>query len=339
MRIEIGPFSAAHLDDAGSLLAARHRGDRTAAPELPEEFEDPGFARAQIESALARPATTGVAATVDGRFAGFLLGSIVLPPPNVFWASILSPRSVEIPYAGYAAAGEDAEEIQREMYAALAGGWVAAGCFTHFIEVNANDRIAFDAWFSLGFGQYLTLAARTTEPVSDGTADRRSVEIRRAGADDIETIMHLSNGLWEHHARTPMFVPYLLESVPHLRTYQLDLLSSPESPFWIAYDTDRPAGMQTFHQQTHAEMARPSRGIYLFEGYSDPAVRGSGVGTALLRHSMDWARSVGYEYCTLHYFSANISGARFWQRSGFRPLAHRLVRRIDDRIAWATGRS
>jgi hypothetical protein len=27
--------------------------------------------------------------------------------------------------------------------------------------------------------------------------------------------------------------------------------------------------------------------------------------------------------------------ARFWPRQGFRPIAYRLVRRVDQRIAWA----
>jgi hypothetical protein len=30
-------------------------------------------------------------------------------------------------------------------------------------------------------------------------------------------------------------------------------------------------------------------------------------------------------------------GSRFWPRRGFRPVAYRRVRRVDQRIAWANG--
>jgi hypothetical protein len=33
--------------------------------------------------------------------------------------------------------------------------------------------------------------------------------------------------------------------------------------------------------------------------------------------------------------STNLLTARFWPRQGFRPVAYRLVRRVDQRIAWA----
>lgn len=338
-RTEIRHFANEHIDDAARLLAARHRADRCATPELPEAFEHPEQARRQIEQARARARTSSVVAIEGDRVAGFLLGSMVLPPPDAFWAGILAPRSVEVPYAGYAAAGEEPEEIYREMYAALASVWVRAGCFAHFIEVHAADRIALDAWSTLGFGQYLTLAARGTEPVPDDTESGSSLAVRQVGGEEIDGIMKLAVGLWQHHAAPPVFVPFLPEATPPLRAYQLELLSDSANAFWLAYEDGQPVAMQTFHQQTHAEMARPERGIYLFEGFSEPRIRGSGAGTALLRRSMDWARSAGHASCTLHYFSANISGARFWRRSGFRPLTHRLVRRIDERIAWATGRS
>ena len=52
---------------------------------------------------------------------------------------------------------------------------------------------------------------------------------------------------------------------------------------------------------------------------------------------MEWAQDAGYAHCTLQDLAAIVSGARFWERSGFLPLAHRLSRCIDERIAWAAG--
>jgi GNAT superfamily N-acetyltransferase len=63
-------------------------------------------------------------------------------------------------------------------------------------------------------------------------------------------------------------------------------------------------------------------------------VRNSGIGTALLKHSLDWARSAGYERCAVDFEPENISGARFWLRH-FRPVCYSLVRHVDERVAWA----
>jgi GNAT superfamily N-acetyltransferase len=62
-----------------------------------------------------------------------------------------------------------------------------------------------------------------------------------------------------------------------------------------------------------------------------------GVGAALLAASMEWARERGYEWCLLNFLPANILAARFWTRSGFEPLGYRMIRVVDERIAWARG--
>lgn len=149
-------------------------------------------------------------------------------------------------------------------------------------------------------------------------------------------MLNLGDVLARHHNAAPIFLPYIPEETePGYREYQLGLLEKPENAHWIAYREGRAVGTQTFHEPDFAELARPDRSIYLFVGVSVPEERGTGLGTALLRHSIDWARNETYEHCTLHFLSANISAARFWLRCGFRPLAERMVRHVDDRLAWA----
>jgi hypothetical protein len=49
------------------------------------------------------------------------------------------------------------------------------------------------------------------------------------------------------------------------------------------------------------------------------------------------AARAGFRYCETDWRSANLLASRFWPRQGFRPVAYRLARRIDPRIAWANG--
>src|SRR5688500_17941018 len=49
-RLEIRPFSAEFIPSAGDLLAERHRAHRAAEPLLPERYEDPAAAAAEVET-------------------------------------------------------------------------------------------------------------------------------------------------------------------------------------------------------------------------------------------------------------------------------------------------
>jgi ribosomal protein S18 acetylase RimI-like enzyme len=59
-----------------------------------------------------------------------------------------------------------------------------------------------------------------------------------------------------------------------------------------------------------------------------------GIGTLLTRTGLAQARASGYRFCETDWRSTNLVSSRFWLKQGFRPVAYRLVRRIDPRIAW-----
>jgi len=338
MRTEIRTMTERDLDAGASLLAARHRADRARTPALSARFDEANAVRPLLSAALAQPLTRGVVAEQGDTLMGFLIGAISLPPPTAWYAAFLPPRAGRIGYDGYAAAGQDGYDLYRRLYAALAPFFLDYGVYAHFIEINAQDEVAEEAWFSLGFGQTMTLAVRDTTPVDADAATTSGLEIHEANTEDIDVVMKLNDDLARHHNASPIFLPYLPETFANAREYQLELLSDPANAHWVAYQDGRPVGMQTFHEQNFEEMAQPERTVYLFQGVTDPEARGSGVGTALLARSMAWARAAGYERCTLHFLSANIAGARFWLNNGFVPLKTGMARWVDERIAWADGR-
>jgi GNAT superfamily N-acetyltransferase len=79
----------------------------------------------------------------------------------------------------------------------------------------------------------------------------------------------------------------------------------------------------------------PEHTIYLYQGIVSKDARRGGVGRAILARAVRWARDAGYEHIALHFATANLEGARFWQSSGFQPVEYRMARHIDERIAWA----
>ncbi|HEX5940219.1 MAG TPA: GNAT family N-acetyltransferase [Dehalococcoidia bacterium] len=339
MRAEIQTLGEEHLEAATRLLADRHRRDRTRNPALSARFESAQAVRPLVDEALAKPVARGVAALQGGDLVGFLIGTLELP--NGWFAGFLPRRSGQIGYAGYAAAGENPVEIYRELYAALAPFFLDYGAFNQSIEISAGDETATEAWSSLGFGRQATLAVRDVAAVEiSASSGSEDVDIRRVGPGEIDDVVRLGDILGQHHNSAPIFLPYLPEETnAGFRTYQMELLEKPENAHWVAYRDGTAVGMQTFHEPDFNAMARPERSTYLFIGVTTPDARGGGLGKALLKRGMDWARDEGYEHCTLHFLSANTSASRFWLGSGFVPLSHELSRNIDERVAWANTRN
>ncbi|MBK6661639.1 MAG: GNAT family N-acetyltransferase [Thermoflexaceae bacterium] len=332
--IAIRPFSSDDVPAAAELLAGRHRADRARLPMLSGKLEDAGIWAEVLDGAL-RGAAQTVAATRAGRLVGFLLADHMLFPPDAMMAQWIPPHSLSMGYQGHAVAdGEDATDVVRLLYAEIAADAVRQGYFIHRVEIIAGDRAIEEAWVNLGFGRTLTAATRDTGPVMIG--DVPGIAVHEAGAEDIDVVMDLAHTLDLHHATAPMFWPIIREAHAAARAFNVEALKDPATPYFVAHKDGRPAGMQTFLRPGFTPFVVPhATDVYLFEGVVDGAVRGGGVGTELLEHSMRWAREQGHLTCTLHFASGNPSGAPFWLRHGFVPVTQTMERRVDERIAWA----
>jgi GNAT superfamily N-acetyltransferase len=336
MPITTTPFTEVHLDEAAALLADRPQRDRERQPALPAAFSDPATTRPLLAGLLADPTPRGVAALDSGgRLAGYLFGGMGLPAPTMRFAGFVRPRFGRIGYADHAARAGEELDVYRALYAALAPGWVERGLFTHYIEASATDEAALAAWFSLGFGQDLALAVRDSGPVAGASDAVTGLEFHQAGPEDMGVVWPLLEALARHHASSPIFLPDLPETHMEQRAYQQHLLEDPAAAHWLAYRDGTAVALQTFMAPNVPPLALPERSVYLYQGITDAAARGAGVGAALLDRSLAWAREAGYERCLLHFFTANLAGARFWLGQGFQPLSYRLHRQIDERISWA----
>jgi GNAT superfamily N-acetyltransferase len=335
VRIKIEPFDRNRdTGAAAQLLSARHRRDRTRDPRLPQAFEDPGTCRQQVEHAFDTSGWYGAAASIDGRPAGFLIMTPQLTPSTSFLANFFPPRGASAGYGAHAAAEEAAYDVYRELYAACAEHFVAQGFFDHSVSIPARDREAHRAFASLSFGQTMACAVRDVAPVERPAA---AVSLHQGGAEDLDVVMTLAEELTLHHAKPPIMNPYIRESDPAARDFQKNLLADPAAnAHWVAYDGDRPVGMNSFMQPFFlSPMTVPDKTVYLFQGIVAEDARVSGVGSAVLSRGVSWARDQGYQHVALHFATANLSGAKFWQSSGFQPVEYGMRRRIDERVAWA----
>ncbi len=208
--------------------------------------------------------------------------------------------------------------------------WVANGCFTHVITVLARDRDGIDAWHWLGFGLTAVDAIRDLTPVQGTIAD---IEIRRARSEDVEEAMTLSQALQRHLAAAPILLAFIKKDG---RGFHEQWLANSANVLWLAYRRGEPVACMGLgpSNPTAAYIIHDEKTTSIVRAFAKEGVRNKGIGTALLNHSLDWARSVGYERCAVDFDPQNISGARLWLRH-FQPVCYSLIRHVDERVAWA----
>jgi GNAT superfamily N-acetyltransferase len=312
----IEPFADRYLDAAGDLLAARHRRHRAVVPLLPARYEDAAAARAQVEMLWRTDDTPGAVAVENGRVVAYVIG---LRKEDDAWGP-----NVWVDPAGHAAT--PAEDL-RDVYAAVADRWVAAGRKAHYAVVPAGDCELVDAWQRLGFGHQTAYGIREISVVAwpEGT--------RKARLDDVDALVELHSSLSQHHRASPVFaIRGTQEDTEELRKEFEENLSRDDVGVLVAEQDRRVVGyFQVEPVETsmrHSGVARVGGSALLSMAVTRPEVRGRGAGVKLMQAALAWAAERGYETMTTDWRVTNLLSSRFWPMRGFSPTFFRLHRLI-----------
>lgn len=327
--MEIVPFDDSFLPLAGELLASRHRADRRSESALPERFADAAIACRAVALAWRRSGARGVAALAEGRLIGYLIGA-----PSI---DTQRGRSAWTMLAGHALDTTVQRERYRDLYAALAPHWLDIGCFAHYVLVPAADRALRDAWHALSFGLEQVHAIREIETAGDIPAGDPSVTICRATPADLAALLDVADVVARHLAGSPVFAPFLSEARADWPAGYAELLDDPTATILLALRGARVVGFLLCQPAEIADddLLTPERCMTLRLAAVREDERGKGVGRMLVARMFAMAHQAGYAYCTADWRVTSLLASRFWPRQEFRPTAYRLVRRIDERIAWA----
>ncbi len=332
MHKEIVPFHDRYMEDAARLLALRHQRDRLREPALPARFSDPVNAHCAIEKIWQKPHASGVVALQAEHVIGYLIGT-----PQI---DTSRGRTVWIPLAGHALDLAQNAELYRDLYAALSPQWLKSGCFAHYILIPATDQAALAAWFALSFGKEQAHGIRETA-TSDLAAMPidPAIQIRRAGPDDLEAVLACSNELKRYLASPPIYAPLLPEYEDEMRQMFTEILSDSTAIYWMAHKHKRFLGYQLYTlapgEVADDDLLKPElHYTYLSISVTFEEARGQGIGQALTAHGLRWAQAQGDTLCGIDWRVANLSASRFWPRQGFRTIAYRLYRSVDERVSW-----
>lgn len=337
MHTKITPFSEADIEEASELLARRHQGDRIREPALPERFSRPSEAHLELEqtwkaSTVNGMSAGGVVARQDGKMVGYLIG---VPKINEIWG-----RSVWVEYAGHALDRSSSAELYRDLYAALSPTWVALGCLYHVTNIPASDQAAIDAWFNLSFGKEHVYGLRETAPASSfAVPTDPTLEIRRASPADLDISSQLDDVISLHQSRSPVYSivpPYEREEA---RQETLEQLENPAWKTWLALRNGQLVSIQIYlpaqPPRGIGNMVLPEKCSFLGFAATREEEQGQGSGRILTAHGLADDYATGYAFCFTDWRATNLLSSRMWTRQGWRPVAYRLTRRLDERILWS----
>jgi ribosomal protein S18 acetylase RimI-like enzyme len=308
--VRIEPFAADHLAPAAEALAGRHGQHRQALPLVAA-----GDARPFLESFWRTPGSSGAAAVRDGRVAAFAVAEVA--------ESALFGRSAWIGHAGHAA---DDGELLREVYAAAAEGWAAAGAERHYVLVPAFAA-ALEPWYRLGFAHMHVEALRPVtierQPPPEGVA------LRLGTRADLEVGEEIDFEIYRLQARSPSFSRLPLDRDARRREWLEIDLREEGLCYLVAEERGRIVG-HTIIYRPEPVLGVPADAAYLASTAVLEAERGRGIGAALLGEVMRRAAEAGYGSLFTNWRMTNLSASRFWPSQGFVPIYYRLHRAIGN---------
>jgi GNAT superfamily N-acetyltransferase len=176
-----------------------------------------------------------------------------------------------------------------------------------------------------------------------GGGSEADIEIRRAGLEDIEQAVMLDQALHRHLVTAPIFV--IEEHAPPLSPPTLggmkggeQWLANSANALWLACRDGEAVACMGLEPSnpTACYIIRDEKTISITSAFTRESQRNKGIATALLNHSLAWARSVGYDRCAVDFEPQNIPAVRFWLRH-FQPVCYSLIRHIDERVVSAHG--
>lgn len=311
---ELSPFTEAHLKDAAELVCLRYANLLERCPFLPDNYSRPDVIIRLLKGISS--SGSGIAALQDNNLVGFMSA----------WrlASYRGSRAVFSPEWAHAVLEPGGRRIYETMYASLAATWNADGYQTHLVSFFADDASAIECWQWLGFGMIALDAIRDLRPVNDGDND---IQLRRAGIEDIGTVVRLNDSLRRHTEGSPIFLAE--ETSPDSQFY-IERLNSDRNAVWLALKNEVAVAFLVIGPASEdaCTIIVDDTTASITGAFTMEAERGTGIGSKLVGRALEWARERGYARCAVDFEPMNYWARRFWLRY-FEPVCYTFARRTD----------
>lgn len=312
--LEVRAFKEDYIDEATGLFAASYERERVRLPIIPERKNIID----EVSEALSKIARNpGVAALRGETLVGYILETNTAE-------NFMSKRTAFcIGLYAHCAVEEKKERIYQKMYEQLSRIWVQNGYHTHEISFWANDYMLSFALFRLGFGMtHFQLFRELTLPEGE------FADITIKKLDSEAPIRELNKEHHYYYPNPPLFW------IPHSEYDEdgEDEVLSGAIEVLAAFDENQPVAFFSLKKGgAESWLLADEKNGRIAGAYAKEEYRGKGIGTALLREVVKWARENGCARLYVEGESANIYGGNFWIKH-FTPVVFSVRRCIDERI-------
>lgn len=321
-------FRSITIDDIPAmtdLLICRQNLESKVFPFLKNSCLNVKYITDKLEELFVNSKVIGIGAFANGELVGYIMGEIKIDNRR--------GRHVWVPYEGIAIRMDQSSELIRNLYAKVSVLWLEQGCFTHYTLIPLGNLVYCDAFQRLSFfiqqvhGVMHMEDYKPFENVSDA-------EIRVANKMDSEIMGNMSSIIQSYHNSAPTFELALPEVVMDIKAGYKSTVEDDDATVLIAIKDMKELGFQVFCSITSDLMA-PDDGVELSIAGTYYSQMGSGVGKKLMNEGYGIMKEKGYNSMIADWRITNLASSTFWPKCGFKPVAYRMVRCIDNNIAWA----
>lgn len=305
----IKKFSEDHISEAANLFVKSYAEQRKNLSLIPEKDDLYELVHSKLSDRSDNP---GVAAFDDDRLIGYMIETWTaddfMGERTAFSLGLYSHSSLQ----------ERRDMIYQKMYEELSMIWVENRYFSHIFSFWARDHALSFQFFRLGFGMtHFELMRDLSMP------EKSSHDISVRKIHSISSIKKLHKKEMQYYEKAPLF--WVIED-------NGDFDEKVEGDFIAAFIDGEPVGyIHLKIDDAETQLFADKKTGRIAGAYVDSDFRRKGIGTALLRKAVDWAKEKDLDRLYVEGESANIKGGNFWMKH-FTPVVYTVRRCVDKRV-------
>lgn len=267
----------------------------------------------------------GIGAFSDEELVGYLIGEIKIDSRR--------GRYAWVPYEGMAIRSGQSSELIRNLYAKASVIWLEQGCFNQYSLVPLGSQEYYEAFLRLSFSIQQVHAIMKVEEYKP-FENVANIDIRLANKMDSEAMGRMSKIIQCYQGSAPTFELVLPEVVAQIKEGYRGIVEDENATVLIAKKDMKEVGFQVY-ETINSDLMSPDDGVELSIAGINPSEMGNGIGKKLMNEGYKIMKEKGYNNIIIDWRITNLASSTFWTKCGFKPIAYRMFRCIDNNVAWA----
>lgn len=307
------------------LLIYRQNLESETFPFLKNNSLNAEYITTTLQQLFADSKVIGMGAFDNNKLVGYIIGEL--------GSDVMRGRHAWVPYEGIAMRVDQSPDLIRSLYAKVSALWIQQGCFIHYTIIPLGNHEYYEAYQRLSFAiqQVFGIMNMNDYKLFENVSD---AEVRLANKNDSEIMGKMSSIIFSHQNKAPVFEPALPEVINRIKIGYEKMVEDDDTTIIIAEKDMNKLGFQAY-ELADLTLMTPDNGVELSISGTCGSQRGNGVGKKLMNEGYRIMKQKGYEYITADWRITNLTSSTFWPKCGFKPIAYRMVRYIDNNVAWA----